>query len=50
MKKIMENPQYDAPKLVVNPDVKNFYDFKVEDFALEGDVSSKMEGKLEVAV
>ena len=50
LKKIMENPQYDAPKLVVNPDVKNFYDFKVEDFALEGYVCSKMEGKLEVAV
>ena len=50
LKKIMENPQYDAPKLVVNPDVKNFYDFKVEDFALEGYGCSKMEGKLEVAV
>lgn len=24
-----------APKLIVNPDVKNFYDFKVEDFMLE---------------
>lgn len=26
---------YPAPKLLINPDVKNFYDFKVEDFMLE---------------
>lgn len=25
-----------APKLVINPDVKDFYDFKVSDFVLEG--------------
>ena len=26
---------YAAPKLVLNPDVKNFYDFKPEDIQLE---------------
>ncbi len=26
---------YPAPRLVMNPDVKDFYDFKVEDFVLE---------------
>lgn len=25
-----------APKLIINPDVKNFYDFRVTDFVLEG--------------
>ena len=25
-----------APKLMINPEVKNFYDFKVDDFKLEG--------------
>lgn len=26
---------YDAPKLVLNPDIKNFYDFKPEDIVLK---------------
>ncbi len=26
----------DAPKLIINKDVKNFYDFRVDDFELEG--------------
>lgn len=25
-----------APKLIINPEIKNFYDFKVSDFVLEG--------------
>ena len=41
-----------APKLVINPDIENFYDFKVDDFRLEGytphDFNKKF--KFEVAV
>ncbi len=29
-------PPYPAPKLLINPDIKDFYDFKAEDFVLEG--------------
>ena len=35
VEEILKNPQYDAPKLKINPDVKNFYDFTVDDFVLE---------------
>lgn len=33
---LIQRTAYPAPKLLVNPDKKDFYDFKVEDFALEG--------------
>lgn len=36
VRELIERPQYPAPKLVINPDVKNFYDFRPEDFRLEG--------------
>jgi len=32
---LIERPSFPAPKLVINPDVKNFYEFRVEDFVLE---------------
>ena len=35
VKEILKNPQYDAPVLKINPNVKNFYDFTVDDFKLE---------------
>lgn len=35
VKELIGRTAYPAPKLVINPDVKNFYDFKVEDFVLE---------------
>ena len=34
VKELIERETYDAPKLIVNKDVKNFYDFCVEDFKL----------------
>lgn len=34
VKELIERPSYDAPKLWINPEVKDFYDFKVEDFEL----------------
>ena len=34
VKEVIAKPQHKAPKLKMNPNVKNFYDFKVEDFEL----------------
>lgn len=50
IKKMMGNPRYPAPKFVMNPDVKNFYDFTVDDFALEGYEYTKINEKFEVAI
>ena len=50
LEKMFENPQYDAPKIIINPDIKNFYDFTVDDIRLEGYESTPLKDKLEVAV
>lgn len=33
-KEVIAKEQYEAPKLIINKDVKNFYDFKVSDFQI----------------
>ena len=50
VKQMLENPEYPAPKLWINPEVKNFYDFTVDDFRLEGYEATPLKEKLEVAV
>lgn len=35
IEEMIKRPVYDAPVLKINPNVHNFYDFKVEDFVLE---------------
>ncbi|MCL2572949.1 MAG: thymidylate synthase [Defluviitaleaceae bacterium] len=35
VKELIQKEPRPAPRLIINPDIKNFYDFKVEDFALE---------------
>ena len=50
VKKILSNPQFEAPKLIVNPNVKNFYDFTVDDFELVDYKYNKLEDKIEVAI
>ena len=50
LEKMFQNPQYDAPKLVMNTEVKNFYDFTVDDFRLEGYEATPLKERLEVAV
>jgi len=49
VRKLLENPEYDAPTLKLNPNVKDFYDFKEEDFELENYQATKLEEKFEVA-
>lgn len=50
LKEMLLNPQYEAPVLKVNPSVKNFYDFKVEDFELVDYKATPISKKLEVAI
>ncbi len=50
VEEILQNPQYPAPKFVMNKNVKNFYDFTVDDFKLEGYEFNKLDKKIEVAI
>lgn len=50
MQEVLNNPEYDAPKFWINPEVKNFYDFTVDDFKLIDYKSTKYTGKIPVAV
>jgi len=36
VEELISRPQYPAPTLKMNPDVKNFYDFTTDDFIVEG--------------
>ena len=35
VEELISRPQYPAPKFKMNPDIKNFYDFTVDDFMME---------------
>ncbi len=47
---VLKNPQYDAPKFWINPEIKNFYDFTVDDFKLEDYKYTPLGKKIEVAI
>lgn len=49
VKEVMNNPEYPAPKLWINPKVKDFYEFTEDDFALEDYQSTKLTTKFEIA-
>ena len=50
VKEVIAKPQHKAPKLIINPNVTNFYDFKVEDFELVDYEYEKLDKKIPVAV
>ncbi len=50
VEKMLKNPTFEAPKLIVNPEVKDFYKFTVDDFKLEGYKYNTISEKFEVAV
>ncbi len=50
VEKLLERQPRPAPKLWINPEVKNFYDFTVDDFKLEGYDPWPFDEKIEVAV
>ena len=50
VKEVISKPQHPAPKLKINPNVKNFYDFKIEDFELIDYEYEKLDQKIPVAI
>jgi thymidylate synthase len=49
-KEILNNSYYDAPKLIIDPNITNFYDFTVESFKLENYQYCEKKYKIPVAV
>ena len=50
VKKMIEGEEHPAPRFVMNPDKKDFYDFTVDDFALEDYRFNTLDQKIEVAI
>ncbi len=50
VKELINRESYDAPKLVINPNVKDFYDFKVGDFTLENYRTGEQIKRIPVAI
>ena len=50
VEEILKKEPYPAPKLVINPDITDFYQFTVADIQLENYQSHKLDGKFEMAV
>ncbi len=50
IQQICNNPEYEPPKLWINPEVKNFYDFKLEDFKLINYKNTKLNAEIPVAI
>ena len=50
VKEIINKPQHPAPKLKINPNVKNFYDFTVDSFKLVDYEYEKLDKKIPVAI
>ncbi|MBE7091101.1 MAG: thymidylate synthase [Clostridiales bacterium] len=50
LEEVMERKQYPAPKLIIKREVKDFYDFTVDDFELENYEYNPEKVKFEVAV
>lgn len=50
VEEIIQKPKHPAPKLIVDPSVKNFYDFTVDSFALENYEYEKLDKKIPVAI
>ena len=50
VKQVIAKRQHPAPKLCINPEVKDFYAFKPEDFRLDGYEYEKLGTKIPVAI
>ncbi len=47
---MLKNPEYEAPVLRINTDIKDFYDFSVDDFELIDYKCTPLSQKIEVAI
>ena len=50
VEELIKREQYDAPKLIINKDIKNFYDFTPEDFVLENYKAGEQIKNIPVAI
>ena len=50
VKRLLELEPFEAPKLWINPEIKDFYDFTVDDFRLEGYKCHEFTEKIPVAI
>ncbi len=50
VKELIKRPTYDAPKVTLNPDVKDFYDFTVDDLRVENYQTGPQVKNIPVAV
>lgn len=50
VERLLEKDPRPAPKLIINPDIKDFYDFTVDDFKLEGYDPHPFTDKIPVAI
>lgn len=50
VKELISREQYEAPKLWINPEIKNFYDFTVDDIRLDNYVTGPQIKNIPVAV
>lgn len=50
VKEIIKNEQYPAPKFVMNPEIKDFYQFTTKDFKLENYVCNDQKYDIPVAI
>lgn len=50
VKEIIAQPQYDAPKFTLNPDIKDFYAFTTKDIKLENYVCNEKKYDIPVAI
>lgn len=50
IERILQNPQYDAPKFTVDPNVTDFYAFTKNSFSLEGYQYTELDEKIPIAV
>ena len=48
-KKLMDRTPFPAPKLVMNKEIKNFYEFTVDDFSVENYQHGESVGRIPVA-
>ena len=50
VEEMIKRPTYKAPKVSLNPDIKDFYDFTVDDFIVENYQTCGKIGKIPVAI